>query len=145
MRLLSDYQDKHLGEKLKEELPGILKWAIQGYLVWQKDGLGVPEEVKAATESYRTEMDDLGSFLTERCFELEMESAKASDLYAAYKEWCESNGERPSSQRALGMRLTERGFQRRRGTGGPYYWHGIGLRTLDSEPMNHSEPRNHIL
>ena len=48
-------QDRELVSKLKEELPGILNWAIKGCLAWQKDGLGVPEEVKAATDEYRKE------------------------------------------------------------------------------------------
>ena len=60
-------RDKNLPEKLKAEADGILAWAVQGCLVWQQQGLGVPEEVKAATDSYREEMDILGEFLKDRC------------------------------------------------------------------------------
>ena len=39
------------------ELPGILAWAVQGCLEWQKTGLQVPPEVEAETKKYRNEMD----------------------------------------------------------------------------------------
>ena len=35
----AEEQDKDLGIKLSAELPGILNWAIQGSLEWQKQGL----------------------------------------------------------------------------------------------------------
>ena len=60
-------QDKELMGKLRAEAPGILAWAVQGCLKWQQEGLGMPEVVKAATESYREEMDIIGQFLEERC------------------------------------------------------------------------------
>jgi putative DNA primase/helicase len=31
-------QDKRLLEKLRAELPGILRWAVSGTLEWQRDG-----------------------------------------------------------------------------------------------------------
>jgi putative DNA primase/helicase len=48
-------QDKELANKLMTELAGILAWAVRGCLEWQRTGLGVPEEVREATEGYRTE------------------------------------------------------------------------------------------
>jgi len=32
-------QDKNLTEKLEAELPGILAWAVEGCLAWQKEGM----------------------------------------------------------------------------------------------------------
>ena len=50
----------------------------------------------------------------------------------AYITWCEENGERPLSQRELGTRLVERGFERYRGgKNGRYTWRGIGLLASD--------------
>src|SRR5262249_22300760 len=50
-------QDKQLAQKLRAELPGILAWMVRGCLEWQRDGLGLPAVVKAATEEYRSEED----------------------------------------------------------------------------------------
>ena len=50
-------EDLFLEDRLKAELPGILRWAVDGCLAWQRDGLGMPAEVQKATETYRAEMD----------------------------------------------------------------------------------------
>ncbi|MDY6986956.1 MAG: phage/plasmid primase, P4 family [Thermodesulfobacteriota bacterium] len=123
-----DEQDKELPTKLKEELPGILAWAVEGCLQWQKDGLKCPADVKAATEQYKDEMDLLRGFLDDKCLLDENLKARARDLYGAYKEWCETNGEDPVAQRTFGMKLSERGLTRKR-WGGAHYWFGIGLVT----------------
>jgi putative DNA primase/helicase len=126
-------QDKKLLEKLKAELPGILAWSVRGCLAWQKHGLEVPQEVQYATESYRDEMDVLKDFLTECCFEHPTAWVTAKALYQAYREWCERNGLRPLDQRDFGLRLTERCFDRDRGTGNVHIRRGIGLVTQVTE------------
>ncbi|AEG14986.1 phage/plasmid primase, P4 family [Desulfofundulus kuznetsovii DSM 6115] len=123
-----DKQDKQLAKKLLAELPGILRWAVEGCLTWQRDGLGVPEEVKAATESYRQEQDVLAAFLNECCIINPLAKVAARNLYKAYVDWCGENGEHPLAQRNFGMRLAERGFVSKKGTAGRYFWEGIGLR-----------------
>jgi len=50
-----DEQDKKLSSKLEAELSGILNWAIEGCLEWQRDGMQEPEIVSEATKEYRTE------------------------------------------------------------------------------------------
>ena len=120
-------QDKHLSKKLLAELPGILRWCVEGCLAWQAEGLGVPEEVKKATEDYRAEQDVVAAFLSDRCVIMPTAKAAVKDVYKAYIRWCEENGERPVSQRELGSRLVERGFERRRAHGGTWVWQGIGL------------------
>jgi putative DNA primase/helicase len=42
-------QDKELKVKLRDELPGILAWAVRGCLDWQQGGLREPPQVLAAT------------------------------------------------------------------------------------------------
>jgi putative DNA primase/helicase len=114
--------------EFEAEMAGILAWAVAGCVKWQTDGLKMPEAVKTATEGYREEMDVLAGFLDDYCIIDTRMTAKASDLYKAYKQWCEENGEVARSQRWLGGRLTARGFDRNRGTGGAYWWYGVGLR-----------------
>src|SRR6266566_3023228 len=106
-----DKQDKDLPAKLRAELPGILRWAVQGCLDWQRDGLGTPEEGRAATEEYKASMDVLGQFIAECCAELADARCKASDLYEAYKKWCTNGGVLPVNSLEFGHKLTERGFQ----------------------------------
>lgn len=126
-------RDPRLTQKLAEELPGILAWAVRGCLEWREHGLGVPEEVRAATASYRDEMDLFGGFLEDGCVTEDGAWITAKDLYAAYQRWCEANGEKPRSQKALSMGLRERGFENFR-TKKARCWRGIRLRRED-EPL----------
>jgi putative DNA primase/helicase len=119
--------DRHLREKLKAELPGILTWAVRGCLDWQKDGLKPPASVTGATADYRSEMDVFSGFLEERCV-MDPEGREAAGaLYAAYRSWADKNGEKALSQRWFGLRLSERGFQHKT-TAGRKWWRGIRLR-----------------
>ena len=124
-----DERDKSLPEKLKAEAAGILAWAVQGCLNWQQNGLGAPEEVKAATDSYREEMDMLGEFLKDRCRQSQlMARVSSKDLYEAYTAWCQDNGQEPVGQRAFVSALKEKGFKRSRiGNGGVRGWIGVEL------------------
>jgi putative DNA primase/helicase len=117
-------QDKSLPQKLRRELPGILAWAVRGCLNWRKEGLGQPDEVMAATEAYREEMDLLGGFLKDRCVVRADLREAAATLYSNYKSWCESNGERPLTQQRFGVALADRGFTPNR-TRRARFWKGL--------------------
>jgi phage/plasmid-associated DNA primase len=55
----------------------------------------------------------------------------AKELYEAYTSWCEANGERARSQKALASGLRERGFEAAKGTKGVRVWRGLRLRRED--------------
>ena len=131
-------RDRDLIEKLKAELPGILAWMVRGCQEWQRVGLQEPKMVVAATENYRTEMDVLGDFLEDCCVQHANASVLATPLYTAYRIWAEDNGERISSKRSFGMRLSERGFQRKK-SNGIVVWLGIELAPLSSPEGGPSE------
>ena len=107
-------QDKRLVEKLLAEGPGILRWALEGCLAWQRDGLGVSTEVRTATESYREEMDVLGQFLAERCIIDPHAVTASSALYEAYLSWGHANHQKLMSHTAFGRALEDRGFPKDR-------------------------------
>jgi putative DNA primase/helicase len=129
-------QDKRLPEKLKEELPGILVWAVKGCLAWWKNkDLGIPKEVEKATSTYRSEMDVLEIFLKDNCVIGNKNKVKAGELYEVYSKWCDQNGERAKlNNRDFSQRLKEKGYENNRGKGGNFYWGGIALneRAADS-------------
>jgi putative DNA primase/helicase len=122
-------QDKKLPQKLEAELSGILRWAVEGCLEWQRGGLRAPEEVRKATAGYRSEMDVIGAFLQDEC-EIGREFKESfTALYKRYEEWCEDGGERAETRRKFNARLKERGRfdARRSGPGGSNEWHGLRL------------------
>jgi putative DNA primase/helicase len=106
----SKEQDKDLGEKLKTELPGILCWAVKGCLVWQREGLEIPESVTAAINEYRSEMDAIGDFIAECCEVTPDAKTPFNQLYRRYMNWCLENAESWSSAKEFAQNLADRGF-----------------------------------
>lgn len=127
VRISDEQQDRNLPKRLRKELPGILNWAIAGCLEWQRDGLKPPACVLAATSEYRANMDRLSPFLDECCVVRQNARATSKDLYAAYKHWCEENGERYLRQQDFGTKLSEKGFQATKGSKGVRLWIGLQL------------------
>jgi putative DNA primase/helicase len=122
-------QDRQLLGKLRLELPGILAWAVQGCLEWQREGLGDPEEVREATEEYREEMDPVGRFLAELCVMEDRAACDATPLHRRFVHWAEQAKEEVLSQTAFGRELSERGFARdNKGEGGRTRYRGLRLK-----------------
>jgi len=121
-----DERDKQLPAKLREELPGILAWAVKGCLDWQKIGLGEPKVVIDATADYQSSEDVLLNFLNECCEVGPGMRAKASDLLGAYKEW---SGDKHANAKRLAAALTDRGIERYTNNG--VWYRGIGLSTTE--------------
>jgi putative DNA primase/helicase len=133
VRIPDEEQDKDLLDKLLAEAPGILAWAVEGCLAWQRDGLSEPAEVREATESYRSEMDVIGHFIEDACEFALTAQATAKALYAGYVAWCEDAGEKAVTQQAFGRALTERGLEAKQvGKDRRRTWTGIGLLVADS-------------
>lgn len=87
--------DKSLKWKLRKEFPQILRWAVEGCLKWQREGLTEPDRVAEATQEYKNEMDLLASFM-EQCITIDYtceERIMASDLFLLYSRWAKANNE----------------------------------------------------
>lgn len=121
-------QDPNLAQKLEKELPGILIWAVQGCLEWQKYGLGDPDAVIEATEAYRVEQDVLGEFMDDECILKSTAIVAKADLMKAYTDWCAKNNQQPISQRHFRGKIIERGITEGKSTGGLRVWKGITLK-----------------
>ncbi len=105
-------EDTELVETLRDELPGILAWAVEGCLEWQRDGLGHAEAVDRATREYREDEDVLGAFLAERCDLSRDGEVSTREFREAYDAFCEDLGERPLAPSVLGRELSRRGISR---------------------------------
>ena len=125
-RFDGENEDKTLEVTLESELSGILNWALTGCLRWRNSGLSTPESVGTATGQYRTEMDVVGTFISEACVASSAAQVTAKAVYDTYKGWCKDNGEQPLTKKSFGLRLRERGFLSSR-TRSERLWTGIGL------------------
>jgi putative DNA primase/helicase len=117
-----NFADKHL----IPELPGILRWAVEGCRKWQEEGIKVPQKAMAAMEEYRDEMDIVQRFLEERCITGDMYTTRVGDLYQHFCSWCQKSGDRAVSNIKFGRKLKEKGFVQYKSNGWPH-WKGIGV------------------
>lgn len=125
-------RDTTLPEKLRAELPGILRWAVEGCMAWQRHGLAAPDAVRRATDDYRGENDTLGEFFR---LHVAFESGATivrRELREAYENWCKENGQPPFAARRFAARLRESGVTEanvRRGTKFLDGWRNVRLMT----------------
>lgn len=86
-------EDTSLTDKLLEELPGILNWALNG--LDRLNGRGrftEPESGLAEADSVRRLSDPIGAFIEDWCETGEDECILLDHLYLKYRSWCESEG-----------------------------------------------------
>ena len=115
--------DKTLKYKLRKELPQIMKWAVDGCIKWQKEGLTPPERVTQATSEYKAEMDLLAAFC-DACITIDYvngERISATELFSVYAAWANSNNEFAMSSRKFFTEVTKKLPEKVRGGSGMFY------------------------
>lgn len=126
--------NKDLFEQLKEEMPGILNWAIKGCLDWQKEGINPPESIRLATHAYRRDMDPVARFIEECCRVGDGYSALGGKLYERFKSWATYNSEFVPSNNKFAEKMREKEFAKRRVEKGIMYLNiGLKSESLDSK------------
>jgi putative DNA primase/helicase len=124
-------RDRLLTEKLLAERDGILAWAVQGCLDWQRDGLNPPASVVSATEEYFDEEDAIGDFLDEEAQRHEQARVAVAEVFARWQEWATRRGEYVGTSRWLAQQLANRGFSRARLHAGVKGLAGLSLKPKD--------------
>lgn len=105
-------RDPELPGRLKAEWGGILAWAIQGCLAWQRDSLAPAAAVRAATDGYLDAEDALGTWLAERCRRIGYGGTESSALYADWTAWAKAAGEEVGSQKRFSQALEAKGYKK---------------------------------
>ncbi len=99
-------QNKNLAQELKTELPGILNRALQGLDRLNRQGFTQPNGHKELIEEYRMDTDPARAFLLDN-YEASLigQSVRCSDVYGAYRQFCEDTGCMPMNERAFGRQV----------------------------------------
>ena len=121
---------------LRPELPGILNWALAGLADYLKRRLDPPEIVKAASDGYRSDMDIMSQWLTERCERDPRAPGTATD--ELHRDYVQFTGWQKMSKIAFGRELSKKGFEPEKGSQGRRRIKGLRLipfsSTLPSTP-----------
>lgn len=104
-------RDTSLPEKLRQEGPAILRWAIDGAIEWHRRGLLVPERVAAASKDYLDGEDLLGQFLADETVTDRAAFTLTAELHARFRQWTDLQGLAAWTSHTFTKELKSRGFQ----------------------------------
>jgi putative DNA primase/helicase len=86
-------RDPELKAKLRAELSGILRWALEGLArLCHQGGFTKFGPGQRLAETYRLESNPVGLFLAEEVVEARDDRTGRKALYSAYRRWAEANG-----------------------------------------------------
>ena len=108
-----------------DELPGVLRWIVEGANEYAAIGLHDCRAVRDATAGYFEATDSVGGWFTTRCEKSPESETAAAALYRDYCGWCEGEGMRAVSRTAWGTAVGRRATKRRVSRGFVY---AVGLR-----------------
>jgi len=120
-------RDDQLENKLLQELPGILNWAIEGCIKWQNQSLknNPPKKISNATNEYKSDNDRIDSWVYDCCLKDLSSSAKSTELYESFRNWAVANGESSMSHRTFSQKMVERRYAKKRTNAGVVF---IGIK-----------------
>ena len=146
LRLLRSWygqEDPGLYGRLERELPGILLWAIEGWRRLRERGHFLSP---GASEEIQDELDDLTSpvaaFIRQRCFVGPEHEVVGSELYAAYRTWCQQENTLSIPNRSVfgrDLRAAVATIGRGQQHDGTRLYRGIGLRSTTGEGPQHPQ------
>lgn len=143
-------RDEDLSDKLKNELPGILNFLVEGAKEWYKNGLQIPDSVREATEGYRHDSDLLQSFIDDWCEVSPGARTLTKDLYEQYKFYLLEHGElRHVVRKDFVEDMKLKGFKQGHGTGNQMTIFDVRLLTHEEKqgrtPSNIKPKNNKVI
>jgi putative DNA primase/helicase len=138
-------ENRKLKEQLLTELPGILAWAVEGYGMYQREGLNPPECVQLSKEDYKKGMNPLSEFVEDECILEESLTVQSGEVYGRYLEYCNANGIRyhvghnkfSALLQVMGVQRSRAGTRR-----AERIFRGIGLKEPVSDTSDTSESKS---
>jgi putative DNA primase/helicase len=103
--------DKTLKTALIQEHGPILRWAIDGCLDWQANGLLRPDCVVQLTRDCLDAQDLLAHWITAKCTTGPYESGTHQSLFADWSKFSSANGEASGSGHDFHERMVSAGFR----------------------------------
>ena len=128
-----EQRDPDLREKLKAEWPGILQWAIDGAVEYQRVGLAPPECVRAATDEYFSQENTFQQWVEDKCETSPNAWETPTILFNSWRQYAEAGRFPVGTQKSFKQRLQNAGYvqdpSRRRGR------RVLGIKVLQDAPQ----------
>jgi putative DNA primase/helicase len=113
-----DEQDKNLAARLKrpENLPGVMKWLVDGYFMYKDEGLKPPRCVILATREYEEASDMYANFIDSVLIKEDVAIIPAGSAYAVFERWCKEEQYPHVKKKEFFAELRKRGLIKDTGT-----------------------------
>jgi putative DNA primase/helicase len=130
---------------LEEHIDQVFLWMLHGSIRFYSEGLKLEDSALNSTLSFFQENDHLGAFLRSQCFEAPYCKIPRTDLYAAFKVWCEQNFIPIATATEFYGKLTNKGFEL--GSGGQRKVKGLRLKKAprDEDALQARETRMQLV
>lgn len=125
-------KDPNLKQRLRQYLPGILRWLVEGCLEWQRDGIAPPTIVSEWVDELAREEDYIREFIKDCLQESDVVGTKisASQVYDAFRWWWSVNRDdrlrKPPQLKTITAELRNRGYSVEK-KGGRYWCNSLHL------------------
>lgn len=114
-------QDPNFANRMIGELPGILNWMVQGAIIVDSEGMGLPEWNSEFMGSYQSDGDPLDGFC-QACLENRWgEKEKAGDLYNVYLRYTKKRMRDHLSMTAWGNMMATKQYLKKKTNQGVVY------------------------
>lgn len=123
--------DIHRAGKLLKELPGVLRWCVEGALKYRAEGIKPPSCVDESRETYKDDMDLLREWIEECCETGRYCADTSANLWVSWEMWARAAGmlQYIKSKNLLTRRLGDR-FNKRKGTDNITEFIGIRVKSI---------------
>jgi putative DNA primase/helicase len=85
-------KDLKLKEKLASGYPYVLQWMIEGFKLWQENGLNPPLSMREAAANYLESEDIVGDWFDDRCSHKADNKVSKAIAYKDFRDWCHDQG-----------------------------------------------------
>lgn len=111
-RVFDEERIDDLADKIiAEEGAAVLQWMVEGALLWQQDGLQLPQRVADATRAYGELEDAIGEWISDCCDTDYDGMVPGVKLFRSWSEWCCARNFDPGSHKSFTQEMKARGFE----------------------------------
>lgn len=106
-----DGENTKLADQIIEgDLPSVMQWLIDGYALYETEGLKPPQAVLDATAEHNARVDSFSQFLDERTEQVDGAEIAMGIFTAEWMAWAKTRNVPPGKPNEMGERLRKRGF-----------------------------------
>lgn len=103
-------RNMHLKEILQSEVNGIFNLIVPFISVLEKDGLSMPKQSEETIYEYSLNSNNVKQFTIDKLYYKEGAYERASDVYNAYKDWCNESSYKFMGKKRFNKKLVDLGY-----------------------------------